>query len=97
MCCFFTALIFLGPRFAFLVYWLIRPLKITAAFANFNFPFLVSLLGLIFLPWTVLIYVMIFPLNGYDWVWLGLGIFADVASYVSSYHNRKDVPYYPGP
>jgi len=34
-------------------------------------------------------------LNGWDWIWLGLGIAADVASYVGSYHNRKQVPLYP--
>jgi len=55
----------------------------------------VSLLGLIFVPWTALMYVIIFPLNGWDWIWLGLGIAADVASYVGSYHNRKQVPLYP--
>jgi hypothetical protein len=97
MCCFFTALVFLGPRFAFLVYWLIAPLRVATSFAFFNFPWLVSLLGLIFLPWTVLMYVLIFPLNGFDWLWLGLGIAADIASYMGSYHNRKQVPYYPGP
>ena len=40
-------------------------------------------------------YVLIFPLNGYDWLWLGFGIMADVASYMGGYHNRKAVPYYP--
>ena len=34
MCCFFASLLLLGPRFAFLVYWLIPygRLKIAAAF-----------------------------------------------------------------
>ena len=48
MCCFFTALVFFGPRLGFLVYWLIAPVRVSLAFADFNFPFLVSLLGLIF-------------------------------------------------
>ncbi len=38
MCCFFTALVFFGPRLGFLVYWLLVPLKVSAAFANFNLP-----------------------------------------------------------
>jgi len=50
MCCFFLSLMFLGPRFAFLIYWLIAPLRVNAAFTGFNFPWLVGLLGLIFLP-----------------------------------------------
>ena len=95
MCCFFTALVFFGPRLGFLVYWLIAPLRVQTAFAAFNLTWLVGLASLIFAPWTALMYVMIFPLNGFDWIWLGLGILADVASYVGGYHNRKSVPYYP--
>ena len=95
MCCFFTALVFFGPRLGFLVYWLLAPLKVNTAFAGLTFPFLVSLLGLIFIPWTTLMYVIIFPLNNWDWIWLGLGVMADVASYVAGYHKRQQVPGYP--
>jgi len=98
MCCFFTALVFLGPRLGFLVFWLFPygRLKINTAFAGLNFPFLVSLLGLIFVPWTTLMYVLIFPLNGFDWIWLGLGLAADIVSWVGSFHNRESVPGYSG-
>jgi hypothetical protein len=95
MCCFFASLMFLGPRFAFLVYWLIAPVRVNASLATFNFPWLVSLMGLIFAPWTILMYVIIFPMNGFDWIWLGFGIMADVASYIGGYHNRQRVPGYP--
>ena len=94
MCCFFATLVFLGPRFGFLVYWLIAPIRVNAAFQGFNFPFLVSLLGLIFVPWTTLMYVSIFPLNGYDWIWLGFGIMADVG-WIGGYAHRQRVPGYP--
>ena len=95
MCCFFTALVFFGPRLGFLVYWLIAPLRVNLAFENFNLPWLVGILGLIFAPWTALMYVVVFPLTGYDWIWIGLGIAADVVSYIGGYHNRKSVPMYP--
>lgn len=95
MCCFFTALLFLGPRFAYLVYWVIAPVRVNLALESLNMPFLVSLLGLIFAPWTLLMWVTIFPMVGWDWMWLGFGVMADVASYVGSYHNRKRVPGYP--
>jgi len=97
MCCFFASLVFFGPRLAFLIYWLIPAgqVKVNAAFKGFNLPWLVGVAGLIFAPWTVLMYVIIFPLNGYDWIWLGFGIMADVASYIGGYHNRKQVPMYP--
>ena len=97
MCCFFASLLFFGPRLAFLVYWLFRPVKITLAFEMFSFPWLVGLMGLIFAPWTALMYVIVFPLNGFDWIWLGFGIAADIISYIGGLHNRQKVPYYTGP
>ena len=95
MCCFFATLMLLGPRFAFLIWWLIAPVRVNAALANFNFPWLASLMGLIFAPWTMLMYTMIFPLNGYDWIWLGFGVMADVASYIAGFQHRNRVPGYP--
>jgi len=97
MCCFFTSLVFFGPRLAFLIYWLIAPVRVTAAFNNFNLPWLVGLASLIFLPWTALMYVIIFPLNGFDWIFVGLAVAADIASYIGGYHNRQQVPGYTGP
>ena len=95
MCCFFTVLVFFGPRLAFLVYWLLLPAKVSTALQNFNFTWLVGILGLVFLPWTILMYVIVFPLNGWDWLWIGLGVAADIVSYVGGYQNRESVPYYP--
>jgi hypothetical protein len=97
MCCFFAALLFFGPRLAFLVYWLVAPIRVNLAVQNFNLPWLVSLLGLIFLPWTILMYVIVFPLNGFDWIWIGLAVGADIVSYTGGYHNRQQVPGYTGP
>lgn len=95
MCCFFVSLVFFGPRLAFLVYWLIAPVRVNTAYATFNFPWLVGILGLVFLPWTSLMYVIVFPLNGYDWIWIGLGVMLDVLSYVGGFHKRQGVPGYP--
>ena len=97
MCCFFTALVFFGPRLGFLIYWIIAPVRVAAAYSMFNFPWLVGLLGLIFLPWTSLMYVAVFPMVGFDWIFVGLGIFADIVSYTGAYRERKQVPYYSGP
>jgi hypothetical protein len=96
MCCIFTALIFFGPRLAFLVWRLIQPLRINATFNTFLWP----LLGLIFLPWTTLMYVIVYGANGiigFDWLWLGLALVVDIASYGGGIFNRKQVPYYTGP
>lgn len=80
MCCFFTVLVFIGPRAAILVWWLIDQVRWEAAFDNFIWPFL----GFIFAPWTVLGYVTVFPggVTGFDWVIMALVILIDVFSYV---------------
>ena len=93
MCCLFTTLVFLGPRVGLLVWWLIDPLRWEAAFSNFLWP----LLGFLFLPWTTLMYVGIFPggVTGFDWIWLGLALLADIGSYGGgAYGNRGRVPGY---
>jgi hypothetical protein len=94
MCCFFAALLFAGPRLGFLVWWLIAPVRVQASFANLNLPWLIGILGLIFAPWTILMYTIVFPLNGWDWLWIGLAIGADIVSYTTQYHNRHKVPAY---
>lgn len=92
MCCLLTVLLFLGPRAGILVWWLLDTARWTLAFDTFIWP----LLGFIFLPWTTLMYVLIFPggIVGFDWIWLGLGVLADISSYAGGgYGNRGRVGY----
>ena len=56
MCCMLTALFFIGPRFAILVWWLINPVYVGAAFESW----LLTLLAWAFIPWTVLTYLFIY-------------------------------------
>jgi hypothetical protein len=85
----------LGPRFGFLIYWLLAPGKVNLAFATFNFPWLVGIAGLIFIPWATLMYTVVFPMDSWDWLWVGLGVGADIASYMGGQYKRKEIPYYP--
>ena len=41
------------------------------------------MLGIVFLPWTTLMFVFLGPggITGFEWVWMGLGVAADVFSY----------------
>ena len=91
MCCTFTAILFAGPRIGILVWYLFSPIYLNAAFDNFIWGFL----GWLFLPWTTLAYLAIYPggIMGFDWLVLGLGIFADFATYFGAYYNRESVPY----
>ncbi|MEA3326209.1 MAG: hypothetical protein U9R53_02740 [Chloroflexota bacterium] len=95
MCCFFTTVLFLGPRAAILVWWLIEPLYYRVVFKGFVWP----LLGLIFAPWTTLMYLIVAPggVFGLDWLWLGTAIFADLATYAGGgYGNRSQIREYTG-
>jgi len=88
-----TALVFFGPRLAILIWWIIRPVYVGAAFESW----LLTLLAWLFLPWTVLMYLIIYPggIVGFDWVILILGIIADIASYTGGFYGNRDaVPGY---
>jgi hypothetical protein len=88
MCCFFTILLFLGPRFAAIVWWLFQPVRWNLVFDTFIIP----ILGIIFLPWTLLMYVIVAPggLTGLEWVFVGLMLVFDIGSYVGGgWGNRS--------
>ena len=88
MCCLFTTLLFLGPRAGILVWWLLQPARWNLAFQSFIWP----LLGFLFLPWTTLMYVIVFAggITGFDWIWLGLGLLADIGMYAGGGYGNKD-------
>jgi hypothetical protein len=93
MCCVFTLLVVLGPRVAGIIWWIARPALWQSAFNTVVWP----ILGLIFLPWTTLMYMLVFPggVVGFDWFWIVLAVFADVASYAGGgYGNRNRIPGY---
>ncbi len=97
MCCLFTVLVFLGPRVAGLIWWIAQPTRWVgatgvSAFQSWIWP----VLGLVFVPWLTLMYVIVAPggIFGLDWLWLGLALFADIASYGGGgYGNRNRLGY----
>lgn len=94
MCCMLTVLVFFGPRLAILVWWLIQPIRFDQALDD---RWLLTILLWLFLPWTLLMYLFIFPggIVGFDWVILILGLLADIASYSGGFWgNREQVPGY---
>jgi hypothetical protein len=81
------------PRLGVLIIWLARPAIFEAALSP-----LFALLGILLLPFTTLIYVLLWSpsgLSGFDWVWLVLAFLLDVGVIGSTaYSNRDRVPYY---
>jgi len=93
MCCILSALALLGPRFAIIVWWIADPARWDKSFDTWIWP----VLGFVFLPFTTLMYVVVRPggVSGFDLVWIGLAVVADVAMYSGSgYGNRDRMPGY---
>ena len=80
MCCLALTAGFLGPRIS-IVFWWIFGNKVDVAFDSWIWP----LLGLIFLPWTTLAYVIawgpVYDVSGWGWLLVALGFAADIATY----------------
>jgi hypothetical protein len=91
MCCIFASLVLLGPRIVGALWWLFRPVLWQSAFSHWIWP----LLGLIFLPWTTLMWVLVYTggVTGIEWLFIAMAVFADIASYAgSAYGNRDRIP-----
>ena len=53
------------------------------------------LLGIIFLPFTTVMYMLAWSptgIEGWDWLWIALGLFLDVTHWGEVINNRKQVP-----
>ena len=57
------------------------------------------LLGFIFLPYTTIMYVLVWNIatgvSGWDWLWIGLGVLLDIVKWGQFANNRRQVPGYP--
>ena len=94
MPCLFALLAGFAPRIADIVLWIARPTMFTAAFGG---GWLLPLLGIIFLPFTTLMYALLWTpgigLTGWDWMWVIVAVFCDLMHYSShAYYNRNKIP-----
>jgi hypothetical protein len=91
MGCLFAVFAGLFPRLAVLFIWLARPVRFSVAFDGF---LLWPVLGLIFLPFTTLMYVMVWSpdvgLAGLDWFWLALAVALDLSSVGGTGYANRD-------
>jgi hypothetical protein len=95
MPCLFALVAFMFPRLGTLILWLARPQMFSAAF---NGSWLWPLLGIIFLPFTTLMYAILTGptgLTGWDWLWIVLAVFIDLSHWSTvTYNNRNRIPGY---
>lgn len=96
MGCLFAIFAGCFPRIGTALIWLARPQLFSAAF---NGSWFWPLLGIIFLPFTTLMFVLLWSpaigLTTWDWIWLVMAVFLDISHYAASgYANRDRLPAY---
>jgi hypothetical protein len=59
---------------------------------------LLPLLGIIFVPYTTAMYMLVWSpgvgIAGWDWMWIGLGLLLDIMKWGQIANNRRGVPGY---
>jgi hypothetical protein len=98
MGCFFTILVVLGPRVGDVVWWRVNPGRWDRALGGWPITgWLWPVLGIVFVPWATMTYLVVFPggVVGWDWLWIGLAVVSDIAGYTDAAARRR-VPGYSG-
>jgi hypothetical protein len=79
VCCLLLVLFAFGPRVALAIEWIFGH-RIQHAFAHWWVP----ALGLVFFPWTTLLYSIVWTtggVHGANWIAVALGVCLDLLSY----------------
>jgi hypothetical protein len=91
MGCLFALFAGIFPRLALLIVWIARPVMVDTAFQGW----IVPLLGIIFLPFATLMYVILYTpgigLTGWEWSWVVLAGILDLGHLVASVARRKEL------
>lgn len=87
-CCVFAIILAGAPRFAFIMWWLFQPVRVNTSFDTIFFP----LLGVLFVPWTTLMWVIVYPggISVVNWVFLALALAADLGTYFGGGKSGRD-------
>ena len=91
MGCLFALLAGMFPRLALFIVWVAKPALVSAAFSTW----LIPLLGIIFLPFATLMYVILYTpglgLTGWEWFWVILAALFDVAHLAAGIARRREL------
>jgi hypothetical protein len=85
----------MAPRLVLLIAWIWSP-RWELVFADTSW--FLGLLGFIFLPYTLIMYVLVWSVGGvggWDWLWIGMGVVLDLMKWGVIGNSRKGVPGYP--
>jgi hypothetical protein len=90
MGCLFAILGAFAPRLAFLILWIFTPV-VNHVYGTWIFP----TLGIIFLPFTTLLYTLVAypmgPANFWGWLVVFFGFLIDLRGYVDAYTYRSSL------
>ena len=83
-----------APRLILILAWIFSP-RWNVVFDNWLMP----LLGIIFLPYTTIMYLLAWSpgvgIAGWDWMWIIMGVLLDIWKWSAVAQNRRQVPGYP--
>lgn len=89
MCCFVSLFLLIGPRFALACMWLFSDM-IRRAFGS---DFVIPLLGIIFLPYTMIFYVVTLQYMGMSnpiaWLLVVVGFLIDISAYGGGWWGNR--------
>jgi hypothetical protein len=92
--CLFAIFAGIFPRLGLFIVWIARPALVDAAFSTWIAP----LLGIIFLPFATLMYVILYTpgrgLTGWEWFWVVIAALLDVGHWAASASQRRQIPGY---
>jgi hypothetical protein len=94
MGCLFLLIALLSPRLGIIFLWAFTNYVVPRSFDTWIWP----LLGLIFLPWTTLLYILVAaPAGGisfWGWLFVALGLLMDISSHANSWASRQQAQSY---
>lgn len=89
MCCFVSLFLLIGPRFALVCMWLFSDL-VTRVFGS---DFIIPILGIIFLPYTMIFYVVVAQYMGmanpFAWLLVIVGFIIDISAYSGGWWGNR--------
>ena len=89
MGCLLAVLAAFFPRLVLFIVWILRPNLVDAAFNTWVWP----LLGIIFLPFATLLYVILYTpgvgLSGWEWFWVAVAAVLDVTHWGVGFGQRR--------
>jgi hypothetical protein len=89
MGCLIALIALISPRLALFLVWLFSDL-LSRAFDGFVVP----LLGFLLLPWTTLVYVLLYSssdrVDGFEWFLVALAFLIDIGALTGGERSRRD-------